>query len=144
MGSPYQNQTSQLKSRLKLLHRILNSKSPITLKHKLTNYKDLLRLIWTYGIELFGSAKKSNLNKIQAFQSKLLRLITGAQAYVNNRTLHLDLNTPYIDTRTKDLYRRSHEKTFHHSNPLITRTFKTTRWFKKTQTKVEQRLTKQH
>jgi hypothetical protein len=52
-----------------------------------------LRRSWKYGVHLFVSAKKSNLNKIQVFQSKLLRLITGAPAYVNNRILHLDLNT---------------------------------------------------
>lgn len=109
----------QLNSRLKLLHRLLNSKSPISTKHKLILYKSLLRPIWTYGIQLFGTAKKSNLNKLQAFQSKLLRLITGAPAYVNNRTLHHDLNIPFIDDIAKKLYRNFHDRTHHHTNALI-------------------------
>ncbi|KAL1138017.1 hypothetical protein AAG570_009712 [Ranatra chinensis] len=43
-----------------------------------------------------GPAKKSNLNIIQAFQSKVLLTILDAPWYVSNRTTHRDLNIPTV------------------------------------------------
>ncbi|KAF0764638.1 Uncharacterized protein FWK35_00021865 [Aphis craccivora] len=39
-------------------------------------YKSLTIHIWTYGLQLWGNAKKSNLNRIQAFQNIALRKLT--------------------------------------------------------------------
>jgi len=39
----------------------------------------------------WGSAKISNINRIQRFQSKTLRAITKAPFYVSNQPLHNDL-----------------------------------------------------
>jgi len=41
-----------------------------------------------YGIQIWGSAKKSHIIKIQRTQNKLFGLITKAPFYVSNRTLH--------------------------------------------------------
>lgn len=46
----------------------------------------------TYGIQLLGTVKKSNLSKFQAFQSINPRLPTNCPWYVRNLTLHNDLN----------------------------------------------------
>ncbi|KAF0769400.1 Uncharacterized protein FWK35_00006761 [Aphis craccivora] len=44
-----------------LKHLIGNKVTPINIK--LLMYKSLLKLIWTYyGLQLWGNAKKSNLN----------------------------------------------------------------------------------
>lgn len=75
----------KVNSRLRLLRQILHSKSKLTLHTKLKLYMLLLKLIWTYGIQILGSAKKSNLNKIS--QNKIFRLITNAPFYVTNQTL---------------------------------------------------------
>lgn len=48
----------------------------------------MLRLIWAYGIQLWGCAKPSQTQTIQAFQSITLRLITSASWYVSNYLLH--------------------------------------------------------
>ena len=76
-------------------------------------------LIWTYGIQLWGAAKKSNTNKIQTFQSTTLRLITNAQFYVSNHTLHTDLKINMIEETAKILYKRFRSRLTNHSNPLI-------------------------
>jgi hypothetical protein len=47
-------------------------------------YKCIMKLIWTYGIQLWGCTKPSNTKLIQRFQSKVLRLITNAPWYVSN------------------------------------------------------------
>ncbi|KAL1115248.1 hypothetical protein AAG570_007279 [Ranatra chinensis] len=40
--------------------------------NKLTIHNMILKPTWTYGIELWGSARKSNIDRIQSFQSKTL------------------------------------------------------------------------
>ena len=67
-----------LNQRLRELYRLVCPRSPLSLHLKLLLYKTFLRPIWSYGIQLFGSAKSTNIKNIQVFQSKFLRLITGA------------------------------------------------------------------
>lgn len=48
------------------------------------------RLVYMYGIQLWGCAKYSNRLIIQRSQNKLLRIITGAQWHEINEELHAD------------------------------------------------------
>jgi hypothetical protein len=68
------------------------------MENKLLTYKTVLKPVWTYGIELWGCATKSNIAVIQRYQSKLLRSITNAAWYVSNHTLHFDLHILYVRT----------------------------------------------
>jgi hypothetical protein len=50
---------------------------------------------WTYGVELWGSAKPANIsNESRIFQSKVLRTIHNAPWYVFKFTTLNDLNIP--------------------------------------------------
>ena len=69
----------------------------LILENKLFLYKAITKPIWTYGIELWGRSSKSNVNIIQRFQSKTLRLIAGAPRYVSNQTLHADHNITTVE-----------------------------------------------
>lgn len=109
----------QLNTRLKYLYSLLNKRSILPLKQKLQIYTFLLRPVWTYGCQIFGSAKPSTLQRIQAFQSKTLRLITKAPFYVNNRTLHNDLHVPFVQTTISKLYKRFHSKLIGHPNYAV-------------------------
>jgi len=93
--------------------------SKLNLKSKINLYKLLIKPIWTYGIQLWGAAKKTNINKIQVVQSKTLRLITNAPPYVSNETLHSDLNIPYVKEVAKNHYLKFHNRLQNHTNPLI-------------------------
>ena len=108
-----------LNQRLKSIYRLLFHRSPLSLRLKLLIYKSLLRPAWSYGIQLFGSAKPSNMKKLQTFQSKFLRLITGAPFYVSNATLHSDLNLPYVEEYAKLLFNSLYNKLQNHTNPKI-------------------------
>jgi len=57
----------------------------------------LLRPIWHYCIQLWGSAKPSNTRTIQAFKSICLRLITGAPLYITNESLHKHIRIPALN-----------------------------------------------
>jgi len=72
-----------------------------------------------YSLQLWGSAKKTNVNKIQTFQNIALRKLTNASPYVSNSSLHSDLKLKTIADESKCSYKRFHNHLNNHSNPLI-------------------------
>jgi hypothetical protein len=59
-------------------------------------YKTTLTPIWTYGIQLWGMASTSNIQILERFQSKALRMIVDASWYVPNTDIRRDLQTPTV------------------------------------------------
>jgi hypothetical protein len=57
---------------------------PSYLSNKLLIYQVVMKPIWTYGIQLWGAASTSNIEILERFHSKALRLITDAPWYVPN------------------------------------------------------------
>lgn len=64
--------------------------------NKLLIYKTFFKPIWTYGIQLWGAAKISNLNKILTYQNITLRQLTNPP-YISNLKLHNDFNVKTIE-----------------------------------------------
>jgi len=92
---------------------------PLSINNKLLLYKTVIEPIWTYGLELWGCASKSNIAIIQRFQSKLLRAIVNAPCYITNAMIHSDLS---ILTVQDVIHKRSNKhraKLQSHSNPLL-------------------------
>jgi hypothetical protein len=113
------NKRTQLTLKTRKLYWLLNKHSKLSLENKVLLYKTILKPIWTYGIALWGCSRLSNIRILQAYQSKVLRIITGAPWYVANSTLHHDLQIPYITEVTK-LYARKHRKLIStHPNQLV-------------------------
>jgi hypothetical protein len=81
----------QINVTIKQLNWPLGRKSNLAFEKKLLIYKTIITPIWTYGLELWGCASKSNLSVIQKSQSKILKMIVDAPWYVSNATLHADL-----------------------------------------------------
>jgi hypothetical protein len=52
--------------------------------------------IWTYGIQLWGTASTSNIKILERFQSKALRMIVDAPWYVPNTLIQRDLQIPSV------------------------------------------------
>ena len=86
----------QLGLKLTSLNWLLGKSSNMSTENKLLVYKAILKPIWTYGIQLWGSASKSNIEIIQRFQSKVLRQLVSAPRIVTNSTIHKDLNMPTV------------------------------------------------
>jgi hypothetical protein len=76
-------------SRAPLHH--LNRKSQLSVEYKLLVYKAILKPIWTYGVQLWGSASNSNIEILERFQSKMLRIITDAPRFLPNAVIKRDL-----------------------------------------------------
>jgi hypothetical protein len=83
--------------KLRQMYWFLGKKSSLSIENKLLLYKAIIKPIWTYGIELWGCSSKSNVNIIQRFQSKSLRMIAGAPWYVSNQSLHADLKIATVE-----------------------------------------------
>jgi hypothetical protein len=70
--------------------------SPNSISNKLLIYKAILKPIWTYGIQLWGTTTNSNNAILERFQSKVLRLLVDAPWYVQNSVIRKDLRIPSV------------------------------------------------
>ncbi|PNF25684.1 hypothetical protein B7P43_G16139 [Cryptotermes secundus] len=113
----------QLDLKMKNMYWLLNRKSKLSLENKLIIYKCIIKPIWTYGIELWGCSKPSNTKILQSFQSKTLRMISGAPWYVSNQTLQEDFKIPSIQDEIKSNINRYKDRTTEHVNQLISDLF---------------------
>jgi hypothetical protein len=68
----------QLDLKLRKLCSTIGRKSRLSLTNKLLVYKIILKPIWTYEIQLWGSASNPHLEILERFQSKVLRILTDA------------------------------------------------------------------
>lgn len=87
----------QINLTFRKMYWLLNKKTKLSLDTKLAVYRSILKPIWTYGIQLWGAAKKSRIEIIQRAQSKIIRAMTGAPRYVNNKILLRDTKTKEVD-----------------------------------------------
>jgi hypothetical protein len=68
----------------------------VSTSNKLLICKTILKLIWTYGIHLWGTASNSSIEVLDRFQSKALRMIVDAPWYVPNTVIRRGLQIPTV------------------------------------------------
>jgi hypothetical protein len=78
------------------MYWLLGHKSKLSTSNKLLIYKTILKPIWTYGIQLWGTASTSNIEIPERFQSKALLMIVDAPWYVLNTVIRRDLQIPTV------------------------------------------------
>jgi hypothetical protein len=69
------------------MYWLLGQKSKLSTNNKLLLYKAILKPIWTYRIQLWGTASTSDIEILERFQSKTLRTIVDAPWYVPNMVI---------------------------------------------------------
>jgi uncharacterized protein YeeX (DUF496 family) len=81
----------------------------LLIPNKIILYTQVIRPVWSYGIQLWGCASDANIQVIQRYQNKLLKCIVNAPWYVRNSDLHRDLG---IETVTDMIakFAKSYEK----------------------------------
>jgi hypothetical protein len=67
------------------LYWLLGRKSQLSLSNKLLLYKTIPKPIWPYGIQLWGTASTSNIEILERFQSKALRMTVDTPWYMRFR-----------------------------------------------------------
>jgi hypothetical protein len=76
---------------------LLGRNLELSIYNKLILYKQVLRPVWSYGIQLWGCACDSNIQVIQRFQNKVLKCIVQAPWYIRNSDLHRDLRIETVN-----------------------------------------------
>lgn len=100
------------------LYWMLGKNSHLSIDNKLLIYKTIIKPIWTYGSQLWGSASKSNIMKIQRFQSKTLRTIANAPWYIHNDAIHRDLQVLSVSEECKKSSEQYQNRLRVHPNTL--------------------------
>lgn len=130
-----------LSHQLRKLYWMLTRKSKLSLDNKLLLYKQILKPVWSYGAELWGTAAKSNLEILQRFQSKILRMITDAPWYITNNQLHHDLKVPTVREDISEKIKSYEKRVQRHPNKLASILMdRSKRIFKRLKRKVPQDL----
>jgi hypothetical protein len=83
------------------MHSLLGRKSKLSTSNKILIYKAVLKPIWTYGIQLWDAAFTSNVEFLQCFQSKFLRMIEDTSWYMPNTVIGRDLKTQKIEVEIR-------------------------------------------
>jgi hypothetical protein len=84
----------QLGITLTKMYWLLGCKSKLSTSNKVLIYKTILKPIWTYGIQLWGTASTSNIEILECFQRKALCMIVDAPWYVPNTVIRRNLHIP--------------------------------------------------
>lgn len=108
----------QLGIKLRSMYWLVGKQSQLSLENKVLLYKTILRPIWTYGIQLWGSTAKSNQEILQRFQNKALRIIVDAPWYIPNSILHKDLDISSIEEETTRFSQNYRRRLLNHPNDL--------------------------
>ena len=67
------DKSKQLRDKLKKFYWLISRRSNLSTQNKITLYKAVIKPVWTYGIQLWGTASNSNIEILQRFQSKTPR-----------------------------------------------------------------------
>jgi hypothetical protein len=86
----------QIDLKFRNMYWIIGRKSQLSLANKPLVYKAILKPIWTYGIQLWETVSNSNIDILERFQSKVLRIITDAPWYVRNAVIKRDLQVSSV------------------------------------------------
>lgn len=102
----------------KRLYWLIGYRSELSLENKLRIYKAILKPVWTYGLQLWGTASNSNIEILQRYQSSTLRLILKAPWFITNEAIHKDLNMPTVKEEIKKFSTRYLDRLSNHVNTL--------------------------
>ena len=114
------DKSKQLKSKLKRLYWLIGRCSNLNMQSKIMLSEDILKSVWIYGIQLWGTTSNSNIEILQRFQSKTLRFLIDALWYATNETIHRDLTIPTVKEEICKFSNRNNIRVNEHQNLLVT------------------------
>lgn len=80
-----------LDTKLRSMYWLIGKKSQLTNESKMLIYKTILKPVWTYGVELWGTASNSNIDILERFQTKALRFMFNIPKCIHNKYILQDL-----------------------------------------------------
>jgi hypothetical protein len=112
----------EINIKFRKIYWLLGRYFELSIHNKIISYKQVIRPVWSYGIQLWGCARDFNIQVIQRYLNKVLKCTVNAPWYFRNSDLHRDLG---IETITDIIakFAKSHEKRLqnHINIPLSTK-----------------------
>lgn len=108
----------QLDTKLRSLHWLIGRSSQLNTTSKILVYKAILKPVWTYGIQLWGTASRSNIDILERFQSKVLRMIFRIPQCISNKYMYLDLGINTVREEIVQASQKYQKKLATHANEL--------------------------
>jgi hypothetical protein len=116
----------QLDIKLRSLYWLIGRNSKLSLTNKLLLYKVILKPVWAYCIQLWGSAANSNLEILERFQSKVLQIIVNAPWFIPNHIIKRDLQIKTVKSEIRGYCVNYNKRPATHpialANQLLTKT----------------------
>lgn len=109
----------ELNIRYKELYWILGRNSKLSTDNKLLIYKSILKPVWMYGVQLWGSASNSNISILQRMQNIILRSISQSPWLVTNDEIHKNLEMNTVAEEIAATSKKYQTRLKSHSNELI-------------------------
>jgi hypothetical protein len=109
----------QLGITLTEMYWLLGLTSKLSTSNKRLIYKTILKPIWTYGKQLWGTASTSNIDFLECFQSKALLMIVDAPWYVPSTVIRRDLQIPKVKEEIHRYSSQYSDRLIAHPNVLI-------------------------
>jgi hypothetical protein len=103
---------------LSKMYSLLSRKSKPSISNKLLACKVIVKPIWTYGIQLWGSASISNIEILERLQRKVLRMLTDAPWYVSDMVLRQDLQITSVKEEIHRISTQHRDRLYTHPNNL--------------------------
>lgn len=113
-----ESKRNQLKIKTQRMYWLIGPTSKLSLQNKVLLYKTILKPIWTYGIQLWGTASNSNIEILQRYQSKTIRMIANAPWFITNDNIHKDMRIPKIRNEINRFSAKYLDRLSAHSNTL--------------------------
>lgn len=105
--------------RIHTTYALINRNSQLSLKNKMLIYKTIIRPLLTYACPIWANTVKTRLTRLEATQSKTLRMITNSPWYIRNEFIRSDLKIPSLLTFIEKLASKFFNSISSHPNPLI-------------------------
>ena len=106
----------QLKNIEKKMRWLIGRNSRLSESNKLLLYNQVIKPVWTYGIQLWGCSRPTNIAQIQTFQNKILRNVINAPWYIRNSDIHRDLKVPTVTETVASAANRHKQRLQIHAN----------------------------
>lgn len=82
-------------------------------------YKQVVKSVWIYGLQVWICTKASNYACIERFQNRVLSYIVNAPWYVRNEDLHRKRQARTVKAEIKNFARRHEERLQKHPNDEV-------------------------
>ena len=108
----------EINIRFRNMYWLMVRNSKLSVDNKLLIYKMVLKHVWLYGIQLFGSACNSSITIMQRLQNGILRTLSDVPWFLTNSEIHEVLDIRTVKEEIQQSYSNYRKRLDNHPNVL--------------------------